>query len=228
MNSVIVNLALRTRNKKKDHPSSVHPGLDRSPKENWVDKAGGLPDFIERIAKHIHSDSSLPISQAIAAAVNRVKELAAKGNPKAIKALAQWEAMKKRGGGKKSLSGVSGQVLNLGLIRTSKPSGSAQAYGKAGAGFDETKHPRSPQDGKFAGKISPQEFIAAKRRVEESIANLQPGQTFELPDRLGWVKRTEGGYFVQGPAGYTASVSTLSSAVQAAAIIIAGKVPEQR
>lgn len=33
--------------------SKVYPGLDRSPKENWVDKAGGLPSYIERIAKHL-------------------------------------------------------------------------------------------------------------------------------------------------------------------------------
>jgi hypothetical protein len=226
-NPLLVNLAIATKRKKKEHSSKIHPGLDRSPKENWVDKAGGLPDYIERIAKHIHYDSGLSIDHAIAAAVERVKVLAAKGNPEAIKALAEWNAKRKRGGSRK-LSGVAGQVLNLALIRQSKPKGSAQAYGKAGAGFDEQKHPRSPQDGKFAGKISPQEFIAAKRRVEESIANLQPGQTFELPDKLGWVKWTEAGYFVQGPAGYTASVSTLSSAVQAAAIIIAGKLPEHR
>lgn len=33
--------------------SRVYPSLDRSPKENWIDKTGGLPSYIERIAKHL-------------------------------------------------------------------------------------------------------------------------------------------------------------------------------
>jgi hypothetical protein len=56
---------------KANHSSRIHPGLDRKPGvSNWVDAAGGLPSYIERIAKHIHSDSGLSISHSIAAAVN--------------------------------------------------------------------------------------------------------------------------------------------------------------
>ena len=59
--------------------SSVYPGLDRSPKANWVDKAGGLPNYIERIAKHLHYEKGMDISRAIATAVNVVKKMCATG-----------------------------------------------------------------------------------------------------------------------------------------------------
>jgi peptidoglycan hydrolase-like protein with peptidoglycan-binding domain len=95
--------------------SSAYPGLDRSPKENWVDKAGGLPSYIERIAKHIHYEKGKPIGTAIAIAVGTVRrwcaggEVAASGKggisktsgvsaktkAQACRAVAEWEAKKK-------------------------------------------------------------------------------------------------------------------------------------
>lgn len=79
-----------------DHSSRSHPGLERKKgdNDNWVERAGGLPSYIERIAKHIHHDSGLSISHSIAAAVNQVKKWAAAGKPEAIKALAEWERKK--------------------------------------------------------------------------------------------------------------------------------------
>jgi hypothetical protein len=84
------------------------PGLDRSSKKNWVEQAGGLPDYIERIAKHLHYEKGMTISHAIATAVNVTKRMCASGdtnwpgmqqvNPKsraqACKAVAEWEAKK--------------------------------------------------------------------------------------------------------------------------------------
>lgn len=79
----------------KSHRSTIHPGLDRKPGvSNWVDQEGGLPNYIDRIAKHIHSDSGLSRDHAIAAAVERVKVLASEGNAQAIAALASWEKKK--------------------------------------------------------------------------------------------------------------------------------------
>lgn len=79
------------------HSSRTHPTLERSPKKNWVEGVGGLPDFIERVAKHIFYDSpGYTISRAIAAAVSQVKKWAAKGNAKAIRAVAQWQSKKAR------------------------------------------------------------------------------------------------------------------------------------
>jgi hypothetical protein len=85
--------------------SRVYPSLERKPgKQNWVDYAGGLPDYIERIAKHLHYEQGMPIGRAIATAVSQVKKWAAGGEgvkpdtqAKAQKALAEWEEKKARG-----------------------------------------------------------------------------------------------------------------------------------
>lgn len=88
--------------------SRLLPSLDTSPKQNWVDKAGGLPKYIERIAKHLHFEKGMDTGHAIATAVNVCKRMCATGDtnwpgmqqvgPKsraeACKAVAEWEAKK--------------------------------------------------------------------------------------------------------------------------------------
>lgn len=87
--------------------SRVYPGLERKPggPDNWVERAGSLPDYIERIAKHLHYEKGMTISQAIATAVNTVKRWTTGTNhdgsrlkpetvAKAAAAVAQWEALK--------------------------------------------------------------------------------------------------------------------------------------
>lgn len=93
--------------------SSVYPDLERRPggPDNWVEQVGGLPNYIERIAKHLHYEQGYTVSRAIASAVNTVKRWARGGTvapygdpngkvvtPKtqalAAKALAEWEAKK--------------------------------------------------------------------------------------------------------------------------------------
>jgi hypothetical protein len=69
--------------------------LDEEPGSNWVQKAGGLPEFICEMARAIKRDGK-STSSAIAIAVSRVKQLAAKGNAKAAKAAAQWERLRAR------------------------------------------------------------------------------------------------------------------------------------
>jgi hypothetical protein len=81
--------------------SSTGPcSLNKSPKKNWVDKAGHLPNYICHIAKavgkHGHSTSG-----SIAIAIGTVKKWAAGGGgvnadtrAKAARAVAQWEALK--------------------------------------------------------------------------------------------------------------------------------------
>ena len=72
-----------------------------------MEKKGGLPDYIDRIAVHLHG-KGMPISQAIAVAVNAVKKACATGDlnfpgmqnenagsrAEACAAVAQWEALK--------------------------------------------------------------------------------------------------------------------------------------
>lgn len=220
------------------HKSSAHPSLERSPgnKDNWVEKVGGLPSYIERIAKHIHYDSGLSISHSIAAAVERVKVLAAKGNPQAVAALAQWNAKKAKTKAKnfaQKVSNANEMSILLAQRRSSTgiksaKSGSGTVSGSSGGQFDERKHVRSPLDGKFAEKFTSSQLLAARRVVEGAITNLNVGQTVELPNKLGWVRRTPEGYVIQGPAGFYVATKNLSEAVQAAASIIAGKMQVRR
>lgn len=86
------------------------PDLPNKPgKSNWVEKAGGLPKYIERIAKHLHSEKGMELGRAIATAVNVVKKMCASGDTnfpgtqqvnakaraEACKAVADWN--RKRG-----------------------------------------------------------------------------------------------------------------------------------
>lgn len=94
--------------------SRAYPDLERKPggPDNWVEAAGGLPSYIERIAKHLHYEKGMSISRSIAVAVNTVKRWAKGGTvtkygttkritPKtqalAAAAVASWEAKKKAG-----------------------------------------------------------------------------------------------------------------------------------
>jgi hypothetical protein len=82
--------------------------LDRSPRSNWVEEEGGLPDYIERIAVHLVA-KGWPVSRAVATAVNTAKKWCATGEvhqwpgvqvinlgsrAQACAAVARWEAMK--------------------------------------------------------------------------------------------------------------------------------------
>lgn len=218
--------------KKANHSSKIHPDLERKPgnEDNWVEKAGGLPSYINRIAKHIHSDSGLSISHAIAAAVNRVKVLCAKGNAQACAAVASWE--KKKASTRIKTTDVTGRKLSdmefaeiIEAVGYKRLDFINRAPGASGSNqpFDESKYLRNPGNGKFSSKFTPAEMIAGRRIVEGGITNLQVGQTFKLPGDSGWVKRSSAGYLVQGPAGIRVAVRTLSDAVQAAANLIAGK-----
>lgn len=84
---------------------SSKDSLDRSPKKNWVEENGGLPPYIHKIAAALHK-SGKPISSAISIAISRTKAWAAGGDDvdadtkaKAIKAVAQWEALKAKAKG---------------------------------------------------------------------------------------------------------------------------------
>ena len=77
-----------------DHSSSTHPDLLNKPgKTNWVEKGGGVPPYMKRVARHIQADGGLSEGHAIAAAHNWCVKQAAKGNAQAAAAIAQWNAM---------------------------------------------------------------------------------------------------------------------------------------
>lgn len=77
--------------------------LNRSPKSNWVEKDGGLPEYICRIARAINRSRGHSVSSSISIAVSRAKNWAAGGShvtaptrAKAAAAVAEWEALKAR------------------------------------------------------------------------------------------------------------------------------------
>lgn len=91
-------------------PAEASKGrLDRSPRANWVEREGGLPKYIERIAVHLIA-KEFSYSHAIATAVNAAKRMCATGdlnfpgsqsvNPgsraQACAAVAKWNAMRAR------------------------------------------------------------------------------------------------------------------------------------
>lgn len=91
------------------HSSRTHRDIPNKPnKTNWVEEAGHLPKYIERIAKHLKADEGYTTSRAIATAVNTVKRWARGGKvveggshnvnadtqAKAAKALASWTRKK--------------------------------------------------------------------------------------------------------------------------------------
>lgn len=92
-----------------DTDSRTLPELpNKKDKTNWVEKAGGLPSYINRIAKHLHTEKGMDVSRAIAVAVNTVKRwcssgqtseggksgVSAKTKALACKAVSEWEAKK--------------------------------------------------------------------------------------------------------------------------------------
>jgi hypothetical protein len=90
-------------------------------KTNWVEKAGGLPKYIERIAKHLRSEKGMDTGRAIATAKNTVERWCAGGDDvkpdtkaKACKALAEWNRKKSKG--KKNLSQDDPLVIYEGVV----------------------------------------------------------------------------------------------------------------
>lgn len=88
-------------------PITAACSLDSSPKANWVEKKGGLPDYVCRIAKHLIA-KGMSKQHAIATAINVVKRMCKSGDlnypgiqqanaasrAEACAAVARWESMK--------------------------------------------------------------------------------------------------------------------------------------
>lgn len=89
-----------------EHSSRTHPPIRNKPGvTNWVEEAGGLPPYIERIAKHLIADQGYSRGRAIATAKNTVdrwrrggsvvkggkQKVSASTQAKAQRAWASWE-----------------------------------------------------------------------------------------------------------------------------------------
>lgn len=78
---------------------------NKAGKTNWVERHGGLPPYIDRIAGRLEANG-MPTARAVATAVATVKRWARGGGKvsaatraKAAAALAQWEALKAKARG---------------------------------------------------------------------------------------------------------------------------------
>ena len=185
--------------------SSAYPGLDRSPKENWVDRAGGLPSYIERIAKHLHYEEGMDIGHAIATAVNVVKKMCATGDlnlpgvqqvnaksrAEACAAVAEWEAKKARA---RSLARPAYEEMRLidlaaervtfdmGLIRKVATPEGAKRYGvPIGAVIRALKY-RSTYNN-YVGTMTPKEL--QKRYKEQGEKASKASQSAAQSSGLG-------------------------------------------
>lgn len=80
--------------------------------DNWVEAAGGLPDYIDRIARHLFHENKArfpTVGRAVAAAVSRVKAWCASSTNASVKAKAcnavrQWMQKRARSKATKSLT----------------------------------------------------------------------------------------------------------------------------
>lgn len=104
--------------------------LDRSPRQNWVEKAGHLPPAIRDMAAEIEKERGLPLDQAIPIAISQAKKLAAKGNAKYTAAVAEWEALKLKAHVKETV--VSKPVGALAMVLTAEQVGSLTVSEAAG------------------------------------------------------------------------------------------------
>jgi hypothetical protein len=166
----------RARRRRRRHDLAVSPGgrpADDSPvgtpggKQNWVDKAGGLPKYIREIA-HALIRKGRTESEAIRLAVGAVRNFAAghdghghkvsaKVQAAASAALAEWEAKKASGKatpnkGRHDMSNTPAAPAKGKQPAKKKPAPQPAPTGSS-SGFDSAKHPRgakgTPTGGRF-------------------------------------------------------------------------------
>lgn len=169
--------------------------LDRSPKKNEVERRGGLPMYIRRIANHLHAEKGMTISRAIAVAKNAAARMCASGdlnfpgaqqvNPasraEACAAVADWNARIKGSRVSKHKGIISKaererDYINH-LIRTN-------THGIKKKGFDP-KQPRNPETGewidteglKFAHNLANMMFYSTLEKDPRPKRRKQPKVT---------------------------------------------------
>lgn len=204
---------------------SSRASLDKSPNENWVEKSGGLPPKVRARARALKKKNpQWTLSHAIAVAISQYKK---EGNAAVI---AQWEKLKLKNKARMAKKGVKKltEIAHIELVAAEmlREEAIELAAPRAPRVFDETKHIRSPLDGKFGEKFTASQLLAARRVIEAGIVGLGVGETYRLPGNVGWVQRNASGFVVQGPAGIREVTRNASDAVMLASKILAGKIAE--
>ena len=165
---------------------SKFPTLERKPgKQNWVDKAGGLPQLIDRVARHLHYETGRPIGQSIGTAVNWAKKMCssgtafggkvkvgAKAQAAACKAVAEWEAKK----AKSKAKSVAESDVDLGAAFIAFIEGRDLVESVETLILDELEAAQ-PNPADMADPLLP--LIAEEVYLEEAIAGIEDGSTPE-------------------------------------------------
>lgn len=170
--------------------SKVYPGLDRSPKKNWVENSGGLPDYIERVAKHIHYEGGKSISQAISMAISQVKKWAVQGKAEAQKAIAQWEKLKAsnkaRQAVKLSAQRIAGSAIELSIVedKTGRTPPKAPWEKKTvsyGSGPSQKARATAQKKGQaFKNGRFPIRNVADLKKAKQAVGRAKPGDRAAL------------------------------------------------
>lgn len=181
--------------------SAVYPGLERKPggPDNWVERAKGLPKYIERIAKHLHYEKGMTISHAIATAVNTVKRWAKGGTvtknglthrvtPKTVAlsaaAVAEWYA--KRLAGRINLSDIdlSEELDNsvaFDLLRIFQDGGTSARESSHGRMRSNIAIAKGPMDVDLA--VPSSELTADKRKMRAKTGSAMSDGSFPVFDK---------------------------------------------
>lgn len=184
-------------------PSKSMPGVNWSPKVNWVEEEGGLPDYIRRIAKQLLYRQGMTRQRAIATAINTVKKWCAAGSnesgihvkpdirAQACTAVAEWES--KKAGARMSMSTPSEDVEEaimtdaeafamFGLIWPEdlpeywqNPQATDEYLDKMDELFPEIDEPQEELDGSSTEAGSEQRDTESAEQLGEGIDEQQPG-----------------------------------------------------
>jgi hypothetical protein len=184
------------------------PGLDKKPgKSNWVDEAGGLPDLIDRAARHLHSERGRPISAAIATAVNWAKKGCATGTAfggkvkvskpaqaRMCAAVAEWEAKKKSVGVKKAKGERFETVAGIDAY-LAKANGSTRGSRSVGSVAEETLLQR------IAKKVGLSEEEIAVEKTHRTFGEIIARREFDemLPEAFNAFREAVSNAFFPAP-----------------------------
>lgn len=164
--------------------SKAYPGLERAPgkNDNWVESAGGLPPFIERVAKHIHYEGGKTISQAISMAISQCKTWAAKGNQQAVRAIAEWEKLKATSHAKQavkmSVTRIAGPVIELSIVedKTGRTPPALKKTVSYGSGPSTKARAKAQSQGHaFKNGRFPIRNVADLNKAKQAIGRVKPG-----------------------------------------------------
>lgn len=193
----VASVPMRPQN--PDAPVLAKAGrLDRSPKKNWVENAGGLPKYIEDIALALERGGK-KLEQAIPIAISRVKRWAAgldgvspAVKAKAAKALAEWEALKARNKTTSKVQKMLERLRKLADPKTKPEDLDAEDHALIAKILGEEEAHRSGEPASTIGKTEPKKDEGTEMdetKLAEALAKAMEPTLTKVNDRLDAVEK---------------------------------------